>query len=232
MLHPHLCLLTLRNRPCRSSRSCGFLKFIVQVDLANVPKLPRIWEPLPVRRVRFAETVDRAEVGSPLSADPVPPIRGTTLVVDASPVVAELVQLAPVMEYAAPAPAVTHAAPAPVDEFDAPAPAVTHAAPAPVVECFTPALVETHEAPTPVEEDVAPAPADEFDAPAPAATWAASASVIEDTAPAPAVTGTEQPMMVPQGDDLLWQLYGSSAATAVLLFLKLSLTSKPGSASS
>merc|ERR1712107_467740 len=53
----------------------------------------------------------------------------------------------PVVEYVAPAPAVTYAQPAPVLEYVAPAPAVTYAQPAPVVEYVAPAPAVAYAAP-------------------------------------------------------------------------------------
>ena len=90
-------------------------------SLLTTPQTSESLGTTPVRPVTFAETVDTAEVGSPLLAEPVHPTRKTTPVVDAPLVVAELVQPAPVVELAAPASAVTCAALAPVVEYAAPA---------------------------------------------------------------------------------------------------------------
>ena len=59
-----------------------------------------------------------------------------------------------VIEYVAPAPAVTYAAPAPVDGYVAPAPAVTYAAPAPVIDFAAPAHSVTFAVPAPVIDSV------------------------------------------------------------------------------
>ena len=61
-----------------------------------------------------------------------------------------------VIEYVAPAPAVTYAAPAPVFGYVAPAPSVTYAAPASVFEYVAPAPVLEYIAPEPAVSFVAP----------------------------------------------------------------------------
>ena len=78
-----------------------------------------------------------------------------------------------VIEYVAPAPAVTYAAPAPVDGYVAPSPAVTYAAPAPVIGYVAPAPSVTYAAPASVFEYVAPAPVLEYIAPEPAVSFVA-----------------------------------------------------------
>ena len=109
---------------------------------------------------------------------------------------------APVVEYVAPAPAVSCAAPASVDEYLAPAPAVTYAAPAPAdeffapspaVSCAMPAPVDEYFAPAPAETYAAPAPVDGCFAPAPAVSCAAPAPVVEFFAPAPVENFVEIP---------------------------------------
>ena len=77
------------------------------------------------------------EFEPPLSKESGPPILVTTSVVDAFPVVVEMVQPAPLVEFVAPSPAATYAAPAPMAELVAPVPAV------PVVECVDPTLAFT-----------------------------------------------------------------------------------------
>merc|ERR1711945_74981 len=97
----------------------------------------------PVRQVAQAEIVEVVEIGAPLPAESAPPMFVTAPVLEAPP--------APVVEYVAPAPAVTYApvAPAPVVEYVAPAPAVTYApvAAAPVVEYVAPAPTVAYAAP-------------------------------------------------------------------------------------
>merc|ERR1711991_1015197 len=76
----------------------------------------------PVRQVAQAEIVEVVEMGAPLPAESAPPMFVTAPVLEAPP---------PVVEYVAPAPAVTyaHATSAPVVEYVAPAPTVAYAAP-------------------------------------------------------------------------------------------------------
>ena len=81
---------------------------------------------------------------------------------------------APVVEYVAPASAVTYAAPAPVIGYVAPVPAVTYAAPATVIDHVAPAPAVTYAAPATVIDHVAPAPVFEYIASAPAVSFAAS----------------------------------------------------------
>ena len=78
-----------------------------------------------------------------------------------------------VVEYVAPAPAVTYAAPAPVVGYVSSAPAVTFAAPAPVIGYVAPAPSVTYSAPASVFEYVAPAPVFEYIAPEPAVSFVA-----------------------------------------------------------
>ena len=70
----------------------------------------------PGRHVAFSEVVGVAELGQPLPAESAPPMFVTATVIRAPLVVVENVQLAPVFEYVAPAPAVTYAAHVPVAE--------------------------------------------------------------------------------------------------------------------
>ena len=134
----------------------------------------------------LADTVEMVELELPLPADPAPPLRETTPVVDAPPVEVELVSPAPVVEPVAPAPAVSYAAPAPVAEHVPPTPAVAHAAPAPEVQ-FVP--------PTPAVAHAAPAPVVQFVDPTPAAS-AAPGPLIEESAPAPCVSHAALALMV------------------------------------
>ena len=100
---------------------------IVQVPqvqtIENIVEIPEILSaqgtqtseslgPAPVRRVRFADTVDIVEFEPPLPAEYVPPMRVTTPVVEAPPVV----NLHP-WPYVAPTPVETYEAPTPADEF-------------------------------------------------------------------------------------------------------------------
>ena len=91
------------------------------------------------------------------------------------------------IEYLAPAPAVTFDEPAPVIDHVAPDPAVNHAAPAPAIEYVAPATAVTYTAPSPVIDHVAPTPAVTFDEPAP---------VIENVAPSPVIEYIGPPLAV------------------------------------
>ena len=94
----------------------------------------------PIRPMMPAGTMKVVEFEPLLSAEPDPPMRVTTPVVAAPPVMLEMVQPAPGVELVASAPALTIVAPAPVVEFVVPAPAVLHAASAPVDVCVAPIL--------------------------------------------------------------------------------------------
>ena len=107
-----------------------------------------------------------------------PPIRETTSVVDAPPVVMVLVPPDPVVEFVDPSPAVAHAAPAPVDPLDVPVPPVTHETLAPVAEDTAPAPVVTKNAQG-IIAFFSARPAVPCTAPAPVETSAASSSVDE-----------------------------------------------------
>ena len=87
----------------------------------------------------------------------------------------------PVIEYVAPASAVTYTELSPVTEYVAPAPANTLAARYPAIEHVAPASAVTYTELSPVTEYVAPAPAN---------TLAARYPAIEHVAPASAVTYT------------------------------------------
>ena len=91
----------------------------------------------------------------------------------------------PVIEYVAPARAVTHDKPTLVAEYVTPAPDVTYATPATVIEYASPALTVTNTTPAHVIEYVAPAPADTNATPAPVIQYVTPALVIEHIAPAP-----------------------------------------------
>ena len=81
--------------------------------------------------------------------------------------VVEYVQPVQVVEFVAPAPAVSFETPTTMVEYVTPAPAVTNTAPAPVVEYVASAPAVTHVAPASVVGSVAPASAVDYAAPAP-----------------------------------------------------------------
>ena len=104
-----------------------------------------------------------------------PPIRETTSVVDAPPVVMVLVPPDPVVEFVDPSPAVAHAATCSRGPTRCPSAPVTHEALAPVAEDIAPAPVVTYTA-----QDIiaffSARPAVPHTAPAPVETSAASSS--------------------------------------------------------
>ena len=106
----------------------------------------------PSRRVTFAATVERVEVGSPLPPEPVSPMHVTTPVVEVPPVVVEYVQPESVVDVSAPAPTVTYTAQSPLPAVPAPPLRDT----APVVDA--PSVVVEHVPSAPVVELVVPAP--------------------------------------------------------------------------
>ena len=141
-----------------------------------------ILEIAPAQLANFAETLDVAGLGSPLSAESHPPLCVTTPVVEALVVMVEHVLPAPVIEFVAPS------APTPMVEKVAPAPAVIYTAQAPVDDCIASAPAVTYTAPTSADdfrhtvEQIVGAPVPQFVVEVvPDVSYAASASSSRET---------------------------------------------------